>query len=241
MRNSFKKTTDILLSALVLFAAMSLGWLGLKGTSSISVSAPISTDYPSIPENAAVIVVDAGHGGFDGGAVGAYSGTIEAELNLLTAEALSEALTAKGFYVIMTRSDNNSLGETKQEDMQERKRIMLLPYVDAVISIHMNKFTDPTVYGPMVFYYKGSSESEMLASSVMKRICENTGRPERFANPEDLFVLRVPKVPSVLVECGFLSNKDDEFLLQSTEYRSKIVNGIVEGITGYFTQNTGKA
>ncbi len=241
MRKNLKRTTDFLLSALVLFAALNLGWLGLKGTSSISVSAPNNLEMPPITENADVIVVDAGHGGFDGGAVGTYSGTIEAELNLLTAEALSDALTAKGFYVIMTRSDKNSLGETKQEDMQERKRIMLLPYVDAVISIHMNKFTDPTVNGPMVFYYKGSSESQMLASSIMKSICEKTGRPERFANPEDLFVLREPKVPSVLVECGFLSNKDDEFLLQSTEYRDKIVSGIVEGIIGFFKEDAGNS
>ena len=226
---------DVVLTSLVGIAAACLLWIGLTAGAAVEPAILPSgeVEFTDIPQDAVTIVIDAGHGGFDGGAIGSVTGVIEAELNIIVARLLADELTAKGFYVIMTRSDNNSLAETKDEDMKARKEIMQLDCVDLVISVHMNKFTDRTVSGPMVFYMRGSDEGKRLAESVMYSICNAIERPQRFANPEDLFVLRVPLVPSVLVECGFLSNADDERLLMDATHQKKLAMGIAEGIVAY--------
>lgn len=237
----FKKLTDIALSLLVLAGSVGLAWVGLRESKSLPVMAsPNETSLPisaeSIPAEAIAVVIDAGHGGFDGGAVGTKTGVIEAELNLSVAKLLADELTRRGMYVIMTRTDGEAIGATKDADMKRRKEIMNLPNVDLVVSVHMNKFRDVSVSGPMVFYMKGSDEGKSLAESVMFSLCEALDRPKRIANPEDLFVLRVPSAPSVLVECGFLSNADDEAKLITEEYQRKLARGIAEGISNYLAQ-----
>ncbi|MCR5808514.1 MAG: N-acetylmuramoyl-L-alanine amidase [Clostridiales bacterium] len=226
------KLADISLSVLVLMAAFSLAWAGLKAPKTVPAVAPTVAAPTDIPEDAFVIVVDAGHGGPDGGASGS-AGVPEAGLNLAVARFLADELTKDGYYVIMTRDSDNALGGTKDEDMQTRREIMQLECVDLVVSIHMNKFRDRTVSGPMVFYMRGSEEGKMLAESVMYCLCEKLGRPQRFANPEDLFVLRVPKAPSVLVECGFLSNPSDEEKLLTEEHQRLLAQAVAEGINDY--------
>ncbi len=238
MKRTDDKLRDALLSALVLLAAISLTWAGLRGSApkDAAVNASLSAEAPeptALPDDATVVVIDAGHGGFDGGATGAVTGAIEAELNLSVAEYLSNELTSKGYYVIMTRADSEALAETKKADMNRRSEIMRLEGVDVVVSIHMNKFGDPTVSGPMVFYMKNSAEGKALAESVMGSLCSELERPLRYANPEDLFVLREPTAPSVLVECGFLSNADDEAQLLDPAYRQRLAKAIAEGIDEY--------
>ena len=235
-KNKAKALTDILLSSLVFLGAVSAVWLGLSGTRYVPVStvpAEKAEHYESIPEGAFAVVIDPGHGGFDGGAVGTETGIAEAELNLIVARSVRQKLEESGIYVIMTRNGSDAIGETKAADMTERKRIMQLDGVDLVLSIHMNKFGDRSVSGPMVFYMKGSEEGKKLADSVIACVCESIGRPPRSANPEDLFVLRVPKAPSVLVECGFLSNRADEVKLISEEYQEHLAQGIADGICSY--------
>lgn len=234
--NSFRKLTDAALSILVLLGTMGLAWVGLRGTKTVPTMAPpAETDDPTafIPAEAAAIVVDAGHGGFDGGAVGSGTGVVEAELNLTVAKLLADELTKRGFYVVMTRSGPDAIGESKNEDMKRRREIMNYENIDLVVSIHMNKFRDTSISGPMVFYMKGSEEGRSLAERVIAGVCEAVGRPLRCANPEDLFVLRVPSAPSVLVECGFLSNREDEAKLMDPEYQKALAHGIAEGIADY--------
>lgn len=230
-KKSSKQATDIALALLVLMGAVSAAWLGLTGVKDVPVSAALASETPSASdEGLFTVVIDAGHGGFDPGAIGAQAGAVEAKLNLSVAELLKEKLEKAGLRVIMTRNDDGALGETKDEDMRERKRIMQDESVDIVVSVHMNKFRDSTVSGPMVFYMKGSDEGRALAECVIAGVCESTGRPPRRANPEDLFVLRVPTAPSILVECGFLSNASDEAQLMTRDYRERIADGIASGI-----------
>ena len=227
------RTADILLTSLVAAAALALTWAGLRGTKSAAIYTDAGLVGTELPDSAVVIVIDAGHGGFDGGATGANTCVSEAELNLDVAQKLKSELTARGFYVIMTRETPSALAESKSEDMRIRSRIMNIAEADLVISIHMNKFTDSTVSGPMVFYMKNSDEGKTLAECVMSGICAETGRPKRHVNPEDLFVLREPKCPSVLVECGFLSNRQDEALLTESGYRTQLAKGIANGVADY--------
>ncbi len=228
-----KKAVDIALSILVLAGTLSLAWAGLTTTRSLPAMADASAQAENVPDEAFLVVIDAGHGGFDGGAVGTETGAVEAELNLRVAELLADELTKLGYYVVMTRSTDEALADTKDADMKRRAEIFNLPNADLVVSIHMNKFRDRSISGPMVFFMKGSDEGKALAESVMRSLCEALGRPQRHTNPEDLFVLRVPKAPSVLVECGFLSNAADERLLASPEYQKKLAEGIAAGIRDY--------
>lgn len=178
------------------------------------------------------VVLDAGHGGIDGGAVG-QSGTAEAGLNLAVTKLVQDHLEDAGIRVILTRSDENALGKNKQSDLARRREIMNGCSAAAVVSIHMNKFTDPSVHGPMTFYMKGSEEGQRLAESVIKAVCAATGNPARSANPGDYFVIRESEPPAVLVECGFLSNSAEEQLLLSPEYQEKLAEGIACGVKEY--------
>ena len=229
---NMKKTADTLLALFVVAGALSLAWLGLRNTGSVPASAP-PMDETSLINAGLVVVLDAGHGGPDCGATGTETGIEEAGLNLSVAELTADILTKNGATVVMTRSSADSLGKTKAEDMKERSRIMNLDGVDLVVSIHMNKFTDRSVSGPMVFYMRGSEAGKEFASVVLNSLCESLNRPKRLANPEDLFVLREPSAPSVLVECGFLSNPQDEQALMKSEYQKKLAEAISRGILEY--------
>ncbi|MDR1619565.1 MAG: N-acetylmuramoyl-L-alanine amidase [Clostridiales bacterium] len=192
-----------------------------------AVSAPAATSDGS------VIVVDAGHGLPDGGAE-SPGGVKEAGLNLAVAKLVESGLQDAGFTVIMTRTGKNALDKTKREDMAARRAIMRTDGVSAVVSIHMNKFRDPVVRGPMVFYMKGSAKGEWLAASVIENVCRSIGDPKRNANPGDYYVLRESVAPAVIVECGFLSNPADERLLQDKAHQEKLACGIAAGIAAYF-------
>ena len=190
---------------------------------------PAQTDSGGVP----LIVLDAGHGGKDGGASGP-SGIQEAGINLEVAKLVESGLREAGFAVKMTRRNDDALGTDKRADMQARRDIMREDGVSAVVSIHMNKFGDSSIKGPMAFYMKGSKEGEALATQVITAVCETIGHPKRPANPGDYFVLRESIAPAVIIECGFLSNASDEDRLQDPAHQKKLAAGIVAGVAAYF-------
>ena len=153
---------------------------------------------------------------------------------------LKEELEALGMEAILTRSDERALAEGKKADMAARGKIMNGEGVDLVVSVHMNKFTDPSVHGPMAFYMKGSAEGEKLAKTVIDSITDELGAPRRIANPGDYYVIRESMPVSVLVECGFLSNSGDEALLQQEQHQKKLAHAIARGIFSYFEGDLGR-
>lgn len=181
-----------------------------------------------------LIVLDAGHGGFDPGTIG-VTGTEEDELNLLVAGYLKEQLEASGAKVIMTRSDSNAVADTKEADMAKRREIITNSGSDIVVSIHMNSFTDSSVSGPLVLYMPGSAKGLVLAKSIQQKLVEDL-QPEREndARAEDLYILRSGNQPCVIVECGYLSNDNEEQLLLTDDYQKKIAKAICSGINAYF-------
>jgi len=183
------------------------------------------------------VVIDAGHGGIDGGAVGRKTGVREDGLNLIVAKKLQALFEKNGFKVVMTRQDENWLGSSKQEDMAKRREIIQSAGADVVISIHMNKFQDSRVSGPMVFYHEDSEEGKILAELIQKELNERLEPPKpRTFKPETYFILRVAECPCVLVECGFLSNEREERLLQTDEYQEQCAKAIYAGVRAYFEQ-----
>ena len=179
------------------------------------------------------VILDAGHGGFDAGASGTDTGVTESSLNLQVAQLVQEALESAGVRVLMTRTDEGSLGPTKQSDMIRRGTLLQTEGADAAVSIHMNKFSDRQVRGPMVYYQAGSKGGLALAQCVIESMTAALNMKSRLPNPGNNFVTRVPTCPAVLVECGFLSHPEEELLLQNEDYQRSIASAIAQGILSF--------
>ena len=199
----------------------------------------------SIPLSGRVIVIDPGHGTPDGGAVG-YSGSKEKDLNLLVAKSLGNLLQQSGAHVIYTRQGdsaiadniNDSIRNVKKSDMKKRKTIRDESGADLFISIHMNKFPQAKYKGAQVFYETSCNDSELLAGHIqnqIKLIADSSNTREIKNSKKDIFILNGSKIPSVLVECGFLSNPGEEQKLLSKSYQDKMAYAIYSGILKYFS------
>ena len=190
------------------------------------------------------IIIDAGHGGFDGGAV-ADDGTLEKNINLVIASNLKQLCKLGGFEVIMTRDsdtgtevdESDSISNRKKSDMKRRLAV-IEENPDAIfVSIHLNKFTVSTASGAQVFYSKNNSNSETLAENIQKSMVdliqkENTRAIKQADN--SIFLLKKSSIPSIIIECGFLSNYEELKLLKNYDYQRKIAFAIYCGILNYY-------
>lgn len=188
------------------------------------------------------VVIDAGHGGADGGVTG-KNGTREADLNLEIARLLDKKLSAGDFRTIMTRKDEkglygDSLDNFKARDFAARKKIIADADPDAVISIHANKFPQSSSRrGIQVFYNPASAEGKLLASCLQDSL---NALNEKYVGKTfspltgEYFMLNCTQKPSVIVECGFLSCVEDEKLLSTAEYREELTDAILLGLTDYY-------
>ncbi len=188
-----------------------------------------------LPVEKRCIVVDPGHGGFDPGKV-AGDGVTEKTINLAIAEKLRGFLEQGGAVVISTRTEDSSLSKSKREDLKGRADIANGENMDMFISIHQNSFPQAGAKGAQVFYYKSSQEGKRLAESIQARLREvvdmNNTRVAK--SNTAYYVLKEIKVPSVIVECGFLSNSVEHDKLMSSEYQEKLAWAIYMGILDYY-------
>ena len=190
------------------------------------------------------VILDAGHGGFDGGAV-AHDGTVEKDINLKISSFLKEMLKSAGYKVISTREtdvstddvETDTIAIRKKSDLQNRLKLMK-DYPDGVfVSIHLNKFTTSAAKGSQVFYNGKIEESKVLGDAIQNSIVsllqpENT-RVNKKATTST-YLLYNATIPAVLVECGFLSNRAELELLKDTEYQKKMAFCCFCGIMEYF-------
>lgn len=180
-----------------------------------------------------ILLVDAGHGGRDGGARARDSGVWEKEINLQTALRLRDALRQAGAEVIMTRETDRDYARGKRDDLNAR--LTMADGADLIISVHMNEYRSRKESGPQVFYRRGQEQSRLLAGAVQDALIRVLAPArERAAMAGDYYILSLDR-PSILVECGFLSNPQEEKLLLSEDYQEKIARAICEGVTEYFT------
>lgn len=199
----------------------------------------------AMPASNRVIIIDPGHGGEDGGAVGS-DGTVEKDLNLAVAVKLQKLLEMSGCTVFMTRSEDESLstpedaakGERKVADLANRKQITDDLNVEAFVSIHMNTFTDPQYFGTQVFYSSSPTDSKKLADLIQAEVKAYDPENTRVAKDgsKNIFILSDTDIPSVVVECGFLSNEKDLARLKTDEYQQKIATAIFSGINKFYLQ-----
>lgn len=192
------------------------------------------------------IVIDAGHGGIDGGA--STSKYVEKNVTLAIAKKVEKLLKKKGATVIMTRTKDDdviaehnpsteypTLRERKKEDIFLREKLVIKENPDLFISIHANAIPESKWHGAQVFYHKeGHPASGLLANSIQDSIKENLKNTDREALAiKQVYLLKKVKMPSVLVETGFLSNPEEAELLSSPDYQQKMAESIVEGIERY--------
>ena len=190
------------------------------------------------------IIIDAGHGFPDGGAVG-ISGTIESSINIKIAKKTASLLTKEGYKVTLTRKNENALtdeGQTisqkKKNDMYKRLDIINKSDSDVFISIHMNKFTDSRNRGAQVLYSGNFPESALLANKIQKELCkipENIKKRTALKGSDRIFLLNNSNIPAVIVECGFLSNFEEEKHLNSKKYQAALASAIADGVKSYYT------
>lgn len=183
-----------------------------------------------------VILIDPGHGGIDGGAK-SKNGTIEKDINLVIAMKLRDNLKSKGYDVYMTRDDDSQLDKKKVSDLNQRCKMKRETKCDIFISIHQNMFPQPNCFGAQVWYSANEHSSllaENIQSSLKETIQDNNKRIAKAAKDQYRILRDGYEGACVLVECGFLSNYEEEQRLKNDDHQNKIVEGITLGINKYF-------
>lgn len=188
------------------------------------------------------VIIDAGHGGVDGGAI-SYSGVLESQINLEIALILEDLFHLIGIDTLMIRIDDrsvytagNSISEKKISDLKERVRIVNGQENAILVSIHQNKFSDSRYSGAQVFYAttQGSTElARSLQSSLVTYL--NPGSTRKTKEGQGIFLLEKIKCPGVLIECGFLSHPEEEAKLRSEEYQQKLCCVITAAVSQYLS------
>lgn len=200
------------------------------------------TSQEWMPLAGRVILVDPGHGGPDGGAV-SEEGLLEKEVALNISLFLRDYLQEAGALVIMTREedtdlaapDSKRLRQRKVEDLMKRVHLISQKKVDAFISIHLNAIPSPRWSGAQTFYNPVREENKRLATFIQAELIRQLGNTQRLAKQKgDVYILKQSKVPTVLVEVGFLSNPKEASLLSTRAYQQKLAASIYTGILRYY-------
>ena len=197
-----------------------------------------------------VILIDPGHGGIDGGAK-SKTGTIEKDINLQISLKLRDNLEEKGYKVYMTRDEDeglyqkgNTVREKKREDLNRRVEMKKETECDIFVSIHQNMFPQSKCYGAQVWYASNENSynlATVVQESIKQTVKDNNKRVAKPAAEAYLILRDKHEGASILVECGFLSNPDEEARLKSDEHQNLIVEGISNGIDKYFDGDINKS
>jgi len=227
-----KKKLELVMAAVLLIAA---GIFAKEGAVLVGSSAIKN-------EKQTCIVIDAGHGGADPGKVG-INDVEEKKLNLEIALRLQRLLESEGVQVVLTREDDNGLysdgsDNKKVEDMRRRCEIITEAMPAFTISIHQNSYPEEYVKGAQTFYYENSQEGKMLAEQIQTSMIERLDKENHRAakSNDSYYLLKRTPTPTVIVECGFLSNSQEAALLTTEEYQEQVAWAIHMGIMQYLNK-----
>lgn len=199
----------------------------------------------ALPITNKTIVIDAGHGGFDAGA--SCNGILEKDINLKVAGFLKEYIEQSGGVAVMTREEDVSTSDehrangisAKQSDLSNRREMSAQYDADLFVSIHMNKFPRPQYKGAQVFYAAAPEESRRVAEIIqdnLRQILAPDNKRTAKKTDGNVMILNHTTVPSVLIECGFISNTEEAEKLKSEEYQRKTAFAIYMGIIEYYNE-----
>lgn len=205
--------------------------------------APVSNMSQDLP----LIIIDAGHGGKDGGAV-ASDGTQEQYINLSIALKMNEYLTDKGYKTLLVRDDDNSVHDESAKTIREQKvsdirnRLKISEQYDnsIFVSVHQNMFTESKYHGTQVFFSPNNPDSEVLASHIQQSVVsklqpDNTRQIKKC--DKSVYLMYNTNAVAVLCECGFLSNNDELAKLKDDNYQKSIAAAICDGIIEYINNS----
>lgn len=173
------------------------------------------------------VFIDAGHGGKDNGS--SHNGYLEDVINLQIAQKLKNKLLNEGLKVEMSRNDDTYLSLSERANQSNNSDANMF------ISIHQNAASSTSAHGVETYYF--SDKNKALASAIHKSIINSTNANNRNVRHGNFQVLRDNKKPSILLECGFISNSSEAYKLSTSEYQNKLVDGIVSGVKNYFNIN----
>ena len=230
----YKKRITMLLIGIFCFSAILCANMSNVENTLLTSSTPVTNK---------VVILDAGHGKPDEGAEG-LNGTTEEKTNLSITLKLQKLLEESGATVILTRSDENAiydldkntLKEKKVSDIKNRVKIGNESSADILISIHLNKGDSESYSGWQTFYKKNDEKGKRLATSIQKELKETIKvENHREANEiSNIYLVDNVQIPVTIVECGFLSNPQEEQKLLTDEYQNQLAWGIYNGIIKYF-------
>ena len=231
---------DLKSRPLCVLMALIVGYVSIYyAVSSIDISVPTALPV----EEEFFIILDAGHGGMDGGCSSA-EGNVEKDINLAIVLEVKELCELYGYNVVLTRDRDTSIHDAgvegiraqKESDMDNRLEIFNSHSNAVCVSVHQNNFTDEKYSGAQMFYYEGNPENERFARIMQEKFVENL-QPDntRETKPcgDNLYLCRYCENPTVMVECGFLSNPDEAALLSDNIYQKKVAFTIFSGIMEY--------
>lgn len=202
------------------------------------------SDSAAVVGTGITVVLDAGHGGIDGGVSGVKTGVKESEINLDVVKKLADYFSDAGINVVLTRKSEAGLygvasATLKRRDMEKRRDIINAAKPTLVISVHMNKYASSSRRGPQVFFKKGSDCGETLARNIQKHLNLLYAEVKDYSPlAGDYYVLNCTEYPAVIAECGFLSNPQDEALLITEEFRSELAYALFTGAINYLTEES---
>ena len=230
-------SVTVICTYIICFFSFLLIIIGGKQENAVYVSNPVNEGL--------VIIIDAGHGGSDGGSVGA-DGTYESLINLSIARKLNDILSVTGFKTYMTRTDENSLGEKgvsirheKITDIHRRMDIMNSFDNCLFVSVHQNYYQGSSSWGTQVFYSANNSQSELIAERIQSSVVsllQNENNRKIKKSGSSIYLLDKAKKPAVLVECGFISNSDDLKSLNDDKYQKSFAFCVENGIIDYLDE-----
>lgn len=206
----------------------------------------IAVDTTSGSLSDKTIIIDPGHGGFDGG-TSAADGTVEKDLNLQIALKLNEILNSMGIRTVMTRTEDTGTNDDSAQTIRQKKvsdiknRLKIIEQTpDAVfVSIHQNHFGQSKYSGAQVFYSKNNPHSKTLAENIRFRfvtVLQPDNTREIKQSSSEIYLLHHSAVPSVMVECGFLSNTEETKKLKDEDYQRRLAFTVAMGIVDYLNQ-----
>ena len=210
----------------------------LAGLLTVSKSLEKYVSSEKVTKGKLTVVIDAGHGEQDPGKIG-INDALEKDVNLQIAKKIKNILEKKNIKVVMTREDDTSLarngeGRKKVQDMKARVELINKTKPDLAVSIHQNSYHEESVSGAQVFYFMHSTEGERAAGIMQKALLAVDPDNHRQEKADDgYYLLRRTEVPTIIVECGFLSNREEADKLVDKEYQKKIAEAVVQGIEGF--------
>ena len=216
-----KRKIELLMVLLLLIGAI----IASKGLSEYVTS-------EKVEKGTKTVVLDAGHGSEDPGKIG-INNVLEKDVNLKISKKVQKRLIEQGIHVVMTREDddgfyNESESNKKIADMKKRVALINETKPDIAVSIHQNSYHEESIKGAQVFYYTHSKEGER-AATVMREALDINNKRQAKEN-STYYMLKRTEVPTIIVECGFLSNVEEAEKLKNEEYQDKVAEAICAGI-----------